>query len=476
MRQPWPDPGDIEQFGPRPGPRLAVTTRVHTSASHRERHFTQALHAPAERPSLSPRQKIMEALLLVFHDPIPKECLRLETLSRREWRYALHWLDVSGLALYFLDRLEQQSLCRLLPVEALHGLRRNLADNTARIAALWDEWAAISRDFEAAGLACATLKGFSLGRFSVPRPELRSQLDLDFLIAERSAPEARRILESRGFRLSAIHGRSWEFAAHDTQPLSLRDLYKPVPHRYVELHVESGPSPLLDRVEMRRFHDLVAPVLHPVDLFLGQGLHVYKHLLHEMGRASHVIEFRRHVIARRNDAAFWRELRAVGELHPSGPLGLGVVIALTTRILGRFAPEALTCWTVDRLPPAIRTWAETCSHHAILLDSPSKLYLVLLEALAKSGIPQQKSIRRRLAPYAIPSLSVPAKPGENPEAHRRRTWQHLRSLVGRAGFHIVEDVRYLRESRRWRKAVPRETRDDESSHAAEVHGALIRRF
>ena len=43
------------------------------------------------------------------------------------------------------------------------------------------------------------------------------------------------------------------------------------------------------------------PVLSPVDLFLGQGLHAYKHVCSEFSRVAHLLEFRRHVLARRDD-------------------------------------------------------------------------------------------------------------------------------------------------------------------------------
>ncbi len=261
-------------------------------------------------------------------------------LTRAEWQQALHWLDLSGLALYFLDRLEQEGLCGLVPNHVITRLQRNLADNEARIAALIADWTSIQRSFQSAGLSFATLKGFSLGSPSVPRIELRSQVDLDFLVAESSAPEARRILESRGFRLRAISGRSWEFAAHDAQPMSLRYLYKPTPQRFVELHIESATStaPLLDRVEMRRLHGLCVPVLDPVDLFLGQGLHIFKHLSGEFTRVAHLLEFRRHVIARCDDSAFWRRLRERAEADPRHPIGLGVVTSAHHSPHGQLRP------------------------------------------------------------------------------------------------------------------------------------------
>ena len=419
-------------------------------------HFSRALHGKAEAPSLSRQQKLREALLLVFCDPIPKECLRLWLLTRGEWQQALHWLDLSGLALYFLDRLEHENLSGLLPETVLARLQQNLADNTERTAALLEESAAIHHGFQSAGLSYATLKGFSLGPLSVPRLELRSQLDLDFLVAENSAPQARSVLEARGYRLRAISGRSWEFAAHDEQPMSLRDLYRPTPHRFVELHIEPATSSLLDRAETRRLHGLCMPVLNRVDLFLGQGLHIYKHLCGEFTRAAHIVEFQRHVLARSSDPVFWRELRTRAEADPRHPIGLGVVARLIGRLLGDFAPSALTAWTVDRLTPALHLWVETCGHDAVFADSPgTKLYLLLQEALASAGIPARRSTLQALLPRKLPPPFATPAPQKDLAASLRRRWHRLRFLSIRTRFHLVEGLRYLHRARRFRKLIAR---------------------
>lgn len=431
------------------GPRSADL-----SGYHRARHFTRALSETSEHLHLSRQQRIRSALLLTFCDPIPKECLRLWLLTRAEWQQALRWLDISGLALYFLDRLEQENLCGLVPAYVAARLRRNLADNASRTAALIADWTSIQRAFQNAGLSFATLKGFSLGPSSVPRLELRSQLDLDFLVAEASAREARRLLEARGFRLRAISGRSWEFAAHDEQPMSLRDLYKPTPHRYIEVHIETATAraTLLDRVEMRRLHGLTVPVLDSVDLFLGQGLHIFKHLSGEFTRGAHLLEFRRHVIARGSDSAFWRRLRELAEADPRHPIGLGVVVLLITRLMGDFAPPAFTTWTVDRLTPVVRLWVETCGSDAIFTGSPgSKLYLLLQEALASAGLPRKRSTLQALLPRRLPPAALAPAPRHNLALRLRRRWHRLRFIFIRVRFHIVEGLRYLRAAHRFHK-------------------------
>jgi Uncharacterised nucleotidyltransferase len=420
--------------------------------------FACALHPASDRPRLSGSKRIRQALLLIFSDPVPTECLRLLLLTDRQWQQALHWLDVSGLALYFLDRIEQLDLTGILPARVLARLRQNLTDNTARTAALMKDWTEIQRSFQSAGLSYATVKGFSLGPPSVPALKLRSQLDLDFLVAETSAPRARRILEDRGFRLRAISGRSWEFSANDSRPMTLRDLYRATPHRYVELHIESASmtSPLLKRLQYRRFCGRAMPVLNPTDLFLGQGLHIYKHLRGQSTRTAHLLEFRRHVIARSGDLAFWRELRVLAEMNPHAPVGLGVVIQIITRMMGDFAPLALTSWTVDRLPSAARLWIDMYGHDSILADSPgTKLHLFLEEALAPTGMAAKRSLRQTLVPPPTPPTIVHVASDEDLLARVRRHWAQLKFTSLRARFHFREGLRYLRESRRWRKSLAR---------------------
>jgi hypothetical protein len=405
--------------------------------------------------SRSREQQMRHAALLIFSDPPPEACATLEQLSGAEWLQLLHWLDTSGLALYFLDRLKQLNHSHILPSEVSARLQQNLIDNTARIESLIAEMSRIHREFQRAALRYATLKGFSLWPYSVPRPELRSQLDLDFLVAAESACEARGILERRGYHLRAISGRSWEFKKNEMPGTSLRDLYKDVPYRSVELHIEAssdGNSSLLSRAEMRSFRDLDIPVLSSADLFLGQGMHAFKHICSEFSRTAHLIEFRRHVIARRDDASFWTEVRARAENSPRAEIALGVVTLLIAHVMGSFAPWSFANWTVDRLPGGARLWVELYGEQIVLASFPgSKLYLLLQKELATGGVPARRSLRQALLPLSFPPLIVHANANEKLSTRLRRYRTQLRFILFRLRFHTVEGLRYLRESLRWQQ-------------------------
>jgi hypothetical protein len=359
--------------------------------------------------------------------------------------------------LYFLDRIVELQLTDWLPPVVLARLQENLADNTERTLGMIAESIAIQREFQTARLSYANLKGLSLWPSSLPRPELRSQFDLDFLITKQSIPEARKILEQRGYRLYVVSGRSWEFKLNEKPGISLKDLYKALPSHAVELHVESnvpGRSSPLARVERRELHGCVMPVLSPVDLFLGQGLHAYKHVCSEFSRTAHLLEFRRHVLVRHDDHAFWSDLRSTASGSPRACLGLGVVTLLIAQIMGDFAPSALTDWTVECLPRPVRLWIERYGRRAVFGGVPgSKLYLLLQKELEDVGVPAKRSLRQILLPVRLPPPVIRAFPNETLSVRLSRYRMQLHFILFRLRFHLVEGLRYAWESHRWQRQI-----------------------
>lgn len=408
---------------------------------------------------LNREQLQREAVLLTFCDPLPQQCLRLQNLSRREWRHLLCWLDISGLALYFFDRITELQLGDMLPPAVFARLQQNLIDNTERTHGMIAESIIIQREFQEASLSYAILKGLSLWPSSVPKPELRSQFDLDFLVAEDDAQEARKVLERRGYRLYVASGRSLEFKLNERPGISLKDMYRSLPSHAVELHIDPrlpGRPSLLERVERRELHGFAMPVLSSVDLLLGQGLHAYKHVCSEFSRASHLLEFRRHVLSHRDDNDFWNDLQSRANENPRASLGLGVVTLLITRIMGDFAPEALTTWTVRRLPRPVQLWVELYERQAVIGNFPgSKLYLLLQRELEAAGVPARRSIRQTLLPSRLPPPIIRAFPNEGWSVRLGRYRMQLYFILFRLRFHILEGIRYRWESRRWRQLIRR---------------------
>lgn len=419
------------------------------------------LHNNSRRKPLSRTLQLREAVLLTFCEPFPKtwEYTRLLHLSRKEWQDLLRWLDTSGLALYFLSRIEELSLSEIFPEDILLRLRQNLADNTERMNRMVDESAAIQRKFQQAGLCYAVVKGFSLWPVSVRKLELRSQIDQDFLVAEKHSSEARRILEEFGYRLNAISGKSWEFESNEDRPPSLKSMYKSGLRRSAELHLETAEQPtgaerisMLSRTQDLYFYGGIMPVLSPVDQFVGQGVHVYKHICCEFLRAAHLIEFYRHVIALQYDNAFWSKARKQAGDNLDTCVRLGMVILLISSVMGSFAPPALTCWTVDRLPATARLWVKMYGHRVALASSPgSKLYLLLQEEMKPIGLAAARTRMQALLPRKLPSAIAQPATGESMLAFIRRYPRRLRFIVFRFSFHLFEGIRYLREAILWRQ-------------------------
>ncbi len=391
----------------------------------------------------------------MFCNPLPQHWFRLQTLSEKQWRKLLIWLDISGLALYFLNRISDLKSCDILPPWVLARLRQNQSDNNLRTNGFAAESVVIQRDFQEEALHYAVLKGFSLWPSSFPKPELRHQFDLDFLVAETNATKAREILESHGYRLYAISGRTWEFKKNETPGVPIRDLYKDLPGRSVELHLEaSTPNRprLLERTERSDFYGISMPVLSAVDLFLNQGLHVYKHLNSEFSRAAHLLEFRQHVLTRHNDDAFWKQLRSEINNDHGTCVRLGLVTFLIAHVMGDFAPEAFAEFTVGRLSPAARRWVEWYGRLAVFQDFPgSKLYLLLQRELESAGVPGRRSIRQVLFPSRLPPTLVRAVKNETFAIRLRRYRMQIRFVASRLRFHVVEGLRFALESYRWRQ-------------------------
>lgn len=392
---------------------------------------------------------------MVFSNPVQTELTRLLHLRRKEWEELLPWLDTSGLALYFLDRLEEAGLLNNLPAPVVARLEKNLADNTQRLEEMMAESTAIQRSFQRAGLSYAVLKGFSLWPTSVPKLELRSQLDLDFLVSDECVGAARHILEDAGYRLSARDANNLDFKANEGRTTSLRDLYKAGRVRSAELHKEhvvAGRTSILTRTQTVYFGGIQMPVLAPLDLFLGQGLHLFKHICLPYLRAAHMMEFRRHVIARYDDLAFWNQLEEHVAGHAQTRIRLGVAILIVTRVMGPFAPEVLTRWTADQVPPRAKLWVDLYARRAALAAFPgSKLYLLLDKELEGSGISPRRSPSQVLVPLRLPPFIVHAVGDETLGARINRYYRQFGFLAFRLRFHVLEGIRYFCESILWRQ-------------------------
>lgn len=400
--------------------------------------------------------KMREAVLRSLHAPSTLSRAYLGGLSHQDWRYLLPWLDTSGLALYLYSRMTELELCHMLPPEIYARLQQNLADNTIRMSMLISEAIEINRCFDKAGICYVNLKGISLWPNSVPNLALRSQLDVDVLVAEHNAASSREVLEGLGYQLHAYSGRSWEFKSSANCPQTLSDLYRALPCRSVELHIEPDDdeadrkSPRLRRMKQQRFQGMSMPTLCPTDIFIAQAQHLFKHMSSEFTRASWLIEYWRHVTFRANEEEFWNELEIRASEIPGATLALGMVTLLASRLLEDSAPERLRRWTVDALPPPVRLWVEVYGGPALLANFPgSKLYLLLQQDTSTDA--GGRSRRSMLIPRHLPPAIAPKVSGERLRPKLSRHLAQCRYVLFRLRFHLIEGMRYLREASRWQR-------------------------
>lgn len=401
--------------------------------------------------------RLKETVLAAFHEPAPSIRARLGEFTSRDWNRAKFWLDVSGLALYFLDRLVALDLESCIPASMLNQLHRDFADNRDRTASLFTEVLALTGEMHDQKIQFSWLKGVTLPPESVPERALRSQMDLDVLVREGDANRVSACLAEFGYKLDAVSGSTWEFKSGPSGISSLKNLYQVRPERSIEVHLDSNAKSCshpdrLARAEWRSIQGYQLPALSPADVFVLQGQHLFKHMCGEHTRASWVLEYWRHVCARRQDVAFWREVELVAANEPGASVAIGAATLLTTLVFGPFAPKELSRWSMDRLPPAVCLWIQLYGRRVLLSDTPgSKLYLLLRKQLNPHSETAKAERRRLLFPIHLPQRITRAGEKECLVRRLQRAKVQAQFAMRRLRFHLAEGARLAVESPRWER-------------------------
>src|ERR1700728_2873791 len=100
-------------------------------------------------------RRLKDAVLASFHSGVSAVEASFAGYDHGDWQRILYWLDISGLALYLLDRLAYLGLERCLPDLIRTRFERNLVENRERTNALFEEAAAISRAMTRRGISFA---------------------------------------------------------------------------------------------------------------------------------------------------------------------------------------------------------------------------------------------------------------------------------------------------------------------------------
>jgi len=398
---------------------------------------------------------LKEAILASFWEPSPSIRARLSCVSAAEWKRVKYWLDVSGLALYFLDRVETLGLHTSVPAFMLDHLRKDHADNRERNRSLLVEAGELCRILTERGVEFAFLKGATLPPESVRDQALRSQADLDLLVRESQAEAMKEALAGLGYKLDAVSGATWEFKAGPGTS-TLKNLYQVRAERSVEVHLiaDSGVPDRLGRSHRLSIQGCLMPALAAADIFVQQAQHLFKHTCGEYTRASWVLEYWRHLCARRNDIAFWREVRQIADRQPGSDIAIGTATLLTSFVFGPCAPPELACWSMNRLSPAVCLWIQLYGRRVLLSDTPgSKLYLLLRKELESDSVAETRKRRRLMFPIHVPRRITQHEAGEKLSVRLHRYWKEAGFFVRRTVFHVVEGIRFAIESTRWQRRV-----------------------
>src|SRR5664279_6592583 len=108
------------------------------------------MREPADR-------KVVDAVIATFREPAEGLTRQLSAIPQRDWRRSYYWLDASGLALYFADRVQTLGIEGALPLETLNRLKENGVDNRERVSAMFAEFVSLNRAFQAAGVDYANV-------------------------------------------------------------------------------------------------------------------------------------------------------------------------------------------------------------------------------------------------------------------------------------------------------------------------------
>ena len=402
---------------------------------------------------------LAEAVVASFRQSRDEAIRDLSRFNASAWRKTWYWLDASGLPLYFLQRAEQAGFIDAIDDATVLRLRGKHQTNRERTAALFEEFIAINRAFLHERVIYANLKGFTLTPHSCPSPELRLQLDLDFLVPGQYLKKCRAVLESRGYELTGVNASSWEFKAGRWSTSSNIDPYRANACRSVELHfnldgMTRRPVPFderLDRLSVWHYQGHSFPTLSPQDQIIAQALHLLSHLRNASTRPAWLLEFQRHASFYKDDVLFWSEVRELARVHPLIPVALGVSVISTRELFGSFKPASIADWAEHAVPPGVRLWLQRFGRRAIMADFPgTKLYLLLNRELNLG--PGQTS--HNASSGLLPALRVPrlfdSRPPENFHDRVRAQWMQLRYVLFRLRFHAVESIRALWAATTWK--------------------------
>jgi hypothetical protein len=404
---------------------------------------------------------------LSFGDKTTFEPCQLRTGSAREWKSTMTWLDQSGLALYFLQRLQATHACSHLPTVVLLQLEQRLHDNELRVARLKEMFGTINRRFEDAGVQYAVMKGFSLVPEYCVDPSFRSQSDLDYLIAKDSIDGAQRVLIEQGFVLKEQSGEELSFWIPAAEPTKWTQQYSPNGPWMVELHLSLWdqsllrvplrlPEPPFMHLRMQQWSGLRFPCLPRHLMFAAQILHALKHVLDGWVRLSWLFEINYFLRHEGTDSSFWRPSDPPVAEETSLAEFSALISCLAVALFEAPLPSAIRAYG-SHLCPSTQIWLrdyargwlfEKVPRYELSFFSPAKLALFLREQYASGPHADVDINIRSLFPWRrFKHLLEGRGPGTTT---MQAVGYKCRWLAVHLIYHAGANLRYAWELPRWR--------------------------
>jgi hypothetical protein len=165
-----------------------------------------------------------------------------------------------------------------------------------------------------------------------------------------------------------------------------------------------------------------------------------------------VLEYWRHVCARKTNSAFWSDAERVAKKEKGAVTAIGAATLLATLVFGPFAPEELARWSMDQLPPAICLWIQLYGRHVLLSDTPrSKLYLLLRKELNPNSKAESVERRRLLLPLHMPQRITRTGEAESMKERFGRNRVQTLFALQRLRFHFAQGLLLAIEGPRWER-------------------------
>ncbi|MBZ5544179.1 MAG: nucleotidyltransferase family protein [Acidobacteriia bacterium] len=405
-----------------------------------------------------------------------------------QWEGALSWLRRSGLALYWWSRIRSGQAEGSVPETIRGRFDDDRRENGARLSAMTEEFQTLLNLFKDAGVPYAVLKGFALTPEYCPDPALRNQYDFDFLVDAGSVPRIDNALRQAAFIQKPPRSNSDPIEYFHSQrrpvvPKKLDGLFLAGLHRTVEIHTRlwelnaekirfALPDDSLSRAVLKTWNGMAFFSLAPEEALVLQVLHIFRHILNNQCRLSHLFELAIFLNQHAGENPIWPAFQAVVQKNNRLMGASGIVFSLAAGLFKAPVPGLVRAFTVDRLTRASAFWVHRYGIHSALTNfaaSKSSLYLHSLFVDSKKD--WQEIRQRRLFPIQRPATVARASSRSIASRLTAQSTQFAH-VVRRSWFHGVAALKYVWGLPEWQRGSKSRVRVMNSNGAAGVAPAL----